>query len=281
MKIRNLLGELGQSRRRHRTNPKILRGLVWLDHALYLSGLGLSDFARKFLDHHSEKSGLVYKWASGATMPNPTSVRRIDKKLPGSAAFYDLPLYAFLDTRPLTKKQTKKLLAVYEIPGRELNPWAFPNDQELDEQRRFIQTMIRDDSHALFSRGDIYGFTVIVGLVREAEAAGDTRSLLIHLTNMYRAFPSVARIPWFRNHINLLRECVDAIYYRNLVVRMAFDVDWAVIKKQINAPIHETIRHLCPRDPVTQRYILPVDPIVFREPALGDEGGQFDPIQCK
>lgn len=269
MTIRDLLNNLERPRRAHRTDPKVLQGLVWLDHALHLADLDLSDFAQKFLDYHSEHSGLIYKWANGKTAPTATSVRRIDKKLPGSGAIYNLPLFSLLDPRPLSKKQVKKLLAIYEIPERDLYPWIFPNDEELREQNHFVHTMMRNDSYPLFSRGDIYGFTVIVGLVREAEAKGDVTSLLAHLTNMYRAFPAVARIPWFRNHVDLLRECIDAIRYRNYVASLTFDVDWTVINKQINAPVHETLRERCPRDPKTWRFLLPEDPVVYRQPGIG------------
>lgn len=268
MKIRDVLNYLEHLHRSHRSEPKVLQGLVWLDHVLLLTGLDLSDFARKFLDHHSERSGLIYKWAKGTATPGKSSVRRINKKLPGSSAIYHLPLFSLLDPRPLSKKRVKKLLATYEIPERHLFPWVFPNDEELREQNHFIHTMIRDDSHALFSRGDIYGYTVIVGLVREAEAKGDVNSVMRHLPYMYRAFPAVARIPWFRNHINLLRKCVDQISYRNYVVNLTFDVNWPAINKQINAPVHETIREKCPRDPKTSRFILPEDPVVYRQPGI-------------
>ena len=276
MTVQDMLSSLKPHRRSHRTDAKVLQGLVWLDHSLYLAELDLSNFAQKFLDHHTDRSGLIYKWANGKAAPNDETRRRIDKKLPGSCAVYDLPLFSLLDPRPLSKNQVSKLLAIYKAPDSDLFPWKFPNDDEMETQNRCARTMIRDDSTALLSRGDIYGFTVIIGLVREAEAKGDMNALLVHLTNAYRAFPAVARIPWYRNHANLLRKCVDTIRYRNYVVGMTFDVDWTVISKQINAAEHEMLRERCPRDPKTRRFILPEDPIVYREPALDMEAMPFD-----
>lgn len=265
-----LLADLQGHRTPRRTCDRYLQGGVWLDYVLHKSQMGLNEFAETYL-HHADRGGLIYRWRDGVVIPRRLSVQRIAKRLEGkvkgSIEIYEVPLYPLLRNRRLSLRTVRKLLQVY-AGQHELFPWSFPNDEELRAQRRFVPTMDRDDSASLVARGDIYGFTAIVGLVREAEAVGDADRHCLLCADMYRAFPAVTRLPWFRRHVELLRRCVTGIHHRYWRSWHAFDVDWGVIYRQIEAPVHETIRELRPRDPVTLRFVDLEDPVRFREPAV-------------
>lgn len=259
-----IIKELQGSQKGRRSPERILQGLIWLAHAFHLSSMGPREFAAKYLGHHKNNSTLIYKWLHGNTTPYPASVSQINKQLPGSGDIYHLPLFPLLAPRPISLGRVRKLLSIYENAGRVHYPWSFPNDTELHAQNRFVPVVARDDSVALFARGDLYGFTAIVGLVSEAEASGDAEAHWLHCANMFRALPAVARIPWIYPHYNRLRECVYAIYARNRTTQMIITVDWDIIDRQIQAPVHETIRERRPRDPKTYRFADLEDPVVYR-----------------
>ncbi len=232
---------------------------------LHLSGLSLNAFAAEYVDKFA-RSGLVYKWDSGESLATRRSVKRIAKDFPESMDMYDMPLYPLLEDLRLSHVQIRNLMRMYKDAEGSIFPYAFPNDEELRIQRRFVPTLTREDSMSLFARGDIYGFTAIVALVREAEAVGDAEMHWVHAANMYRAIPAVCRLPWFRDTAPLLWECVETIHRRGSVPHtvLEFDVDWNVIRNQIEAPTHETIRERRPRDPVTRRFVDLADPIRYR-----------------
>lgn len=257
--------EFLRGRSPRRTNPRTLQHLAWFDHVHHLSGLSLNTLAAKCIDQFT-RSGLVYKWKTGETLARLSSVKRLGKDFPESLETYGLPLYQLLENRRLGRVQIKNLMRIYQGIDGSMLSYAFPNDEELRAQGRFVPTMAREDSMSLLARGDIYGFTAIVALVREAEALGDVRMHWIHAANMYRALPAVGRLPWFRRNMPLLRECVEVIHCRGSAPDeyLEFDVAWDVIEKQIAAPTHETIRERRPRDPVTRRFVDLEDPIRYR-----------------
>jgi hypothetical protein len=100
-------------------------------------------------------------------------------------------------------------------------------------------------------RGDLDGFTVILGLIREAEVRDDLRAHIERFADLYRA------VSWLEPFAKLLRYCVQTIHIKSFHSAFWWRVDWKIIDKQIRAARHETVRHKCPRDPKTYRFILP------------------------
>lgn len=256
-----------KQRRPRRTTAKLLQARVCLDYALFLSGLpNLLAFAERYLNESSPRD--VYRWTGKQTMHRNTA-KELEKRpeLKGILELFDLPLFKFLDDRELNERTIRSLLAPYQYhddPKQLDLAWRFPNDAELLDERRLIGTIVESDSATLVARGDIYGFTAIVGLARLAQATQDGRWHRFHVHNMYRALPAVARLPWFKNHVSLLRECVDKIYHGCFETVLAAEVDWAVIQRQIDAPVHEPCRELRPRDPKTNRFTEIEDPFKYR-----------------
>lgn len=257
--------ELLRGRAPRRTEPRLLRHFVWFDHVRHLSKLNLNGLASEYVDKFA-RSSLVYKWVSGEALATRRSVERIGKDFPETLNTYNLPLFPLLENRRLSRVQIRNLLRAYRPADGSMLAYAFPNDKELLAQKRFVPIIVREDSTSLLARGDIYGFTAIVALVREAEAMGDAKKHWTHAANMYRAIPAVCRLLWFRGTTPLLRECVETIHRRGSVPypMLEFDVDWGVIHDQIKAPVHETIREKRPRDPITDRFVDLSDPIKYR-----------------
>lgn len=271
--LQALLRELSGDRPAERSSDaKILRTLVCLTAALVRTGLNRNQFAARFMgDDEDGRSGLIYRWLDGEVAARETSLRQIDKKLPPECRItdlLDLPLFQLLDNG-LTLWRVRKLLKPYEnAPDSFLRPWRFPNDDSLRAAVLFCTPTVRWDSDTLYQRGDVYAFTVIVGLVREAELKPDPERHLFHSKNMFRTLPAVARMPEFRPHYELLKRCVANVIPFGSVTRFIYDVDWRVIERQVNADHHETSPSRYRLDPKTFRPIVPEDPIVPRVSAL-------------
>lgn len=244
------------------SDPKALRTQVCLTYALHRTGLNLNALANQFLTHHEDRSGLIYKWNQGQVISRKSAMR-LGKGIPGLVELYDVALYELLEDRPLTIGQVRRLLKQYEGTRGSLIPWVFPNDDVLKAQRRYLPPYIREDTSRLVMRGDIYGFTAIVGLVREAEAQGCTETHLLYCADMYRALPGLGRLPWFHQHFDLLRRCIESIHARRPLSFMLLKPDWDIIRRQIEAPVHEPIRERRPRDPNTGRFAELEDPFVM------------------
>ncbi len=241
----------GEKLTKTRKRPEnILRGILWFSHALHITGLTAHAFSNRYSRTRDSSSGLVYKWAKGSSVPTRHTVEKIEAQLPGSIDPFNLPLFELLEDKPLDLHVIKRLLKPY----RAGNSWGFPDDAERRKIGRYVYIADEKDSPALMSRGDIYGFTAIVGLLRMAEAERDLQDQLYFCGYMYRALPAVARLPWVYPHRERLFECVNAIFNRFLVCRACLGVDWDVINRQIEADVHETIREKRPKDPKTVRF---------------------------
>jgi hypothetical protein len=266
--LQKLFRDLRRTHPQRSSRAKILRTLVCINAALRRTGAEVAEFERTYIKQRG--SCLIYRWLRGEVAAREETLRKIDHALPENAKItelLDLPLFAFLDAG-LTLKKVRQLLKPYETPKGHIFAWRFPNDDALREANHFAMPLVRSDSHQLFQRGDIYGFTTIVGLLREAELKPDPVMHMLHAANMFRALPAVARTPEFRDHFDLLKECVQEAVGAFSVTLYVFDVDWEIVRRQIEAPRHEPLRERCPRDPKTLRFIVPDDPVVYRKPAL-------------
>jgi hypothetical protein len=74
--------------------------------------------------------------------------------------------------------------------------WWFGDEYERFPELRFIPIVLREDTSALWQRGDMDGFTVILGLVREAEAIGDTDAHIRRVADRFLNEPT------FRAEVN-------------------------------------------------------------------------------
>jgi hypothetical protein len=141
--------------------------------------------------------------------------------------------------------------------SRSHTSWWFGDEEE----RGVVASPLRTETSLLVQRGDLDGFTVVLGLVREAETQNDLAAHIDRFADLYRAFPGAARVSWLKPFTRLLRHCVQTIHLKSFYSALWWRVDWTIINRQIRAARHETVRHRCPRDPRTYKFILPRDPI--------------------
>lgn len=257
--IRSLTG----SRQPRRQVADVLRGLVTLAFALHARSLPLSGLQRELSRVHPGSgidTKLVYRWARGRTALSAKSARLLDTVAPGASAVYDHPVFALLREDPPPLAKIEELLSRWRNPRGPLPYWWF-DDFPLRDPQRFVPTILRDDTQALFRRGDLDGFTVILGLVREAEIRENSHDHIRFMQDCYRALPAVLRLPWFRPHIEMIQFCLIRIHTHDWLSLCAFGVNQDVIKRQVEAEVHETIRERCPRNPRTGAFIVPEDPI--------------------
>ena len=248
--------QLTGTRRSNRDTADILRSMVTVQYGLQKSGLSLGDFAQKYVDYgRAEKSNLTTRWLMGDVAISMRNASRLDRMIPGMRELYLHPVFQLLRYPEVSSRKVRSLLRRYQNPRR-LPFWLFGDEQVL----RWAPPLPREDTSTVWQRGDLDGFTVILGLVRDAESQGDVGRHMLHIQHLYRAFAAVARIPWFRPYARLLRWCVERIHGRNVFSRTCVRVMWPIIHAQIRAPQHETLPHRWPRDPRTGRAVEPVDP---------------------
>jgi hypothetical protein len=258
----------GQKPPRHGPSEH-LQANCWLQFAIHQCG-SLSAFSKAFYGD-KEDSKLITKWLNESHLPTRSSVLKLQDVAPGGLGLHDSPLWKLLRDRPMGLKEIDRLMAPFRMkPECWWQYWSFPNDDDLRESGRYGGVTNRHDTNGLFQRGDIYGFTAIVAAVRTYEVLGDP----LHTgacAYMYRALPSLYKLPWFASQRNLLESCLKAIRARVWMSFMNFDIDWDVINRQSADPEFEPKRELRKRDPVTWRFQQLEDPILFAEWIPGRE----------
>lgn len=246
---------------RRELDARRLRSVAWLDYALLRFELCPDKFAHKYVYRKRTRSNVVRKWFHGDTVATESSVRKVEKGLPGSAWAYDHPLFRLLENRPFSESQIRGLLAPYR--PKPMHPdddyvWVFPDDEFRKEQYRGL-TGHEFDTYALVERRDLWGFTAIVGVVRLAELSGNAGLHYECCRDMYRALPAALAVPWLRRHTELLKTCVELIRGRMLFSRIMFDVAWEVIDRQ-SGDIPTNTRRGDPEDGVQRAYEDPIRP---------------------
>ncbi len=256
----------------HRKPPKYgphdhLQTSCCMQFAIHACG-SETELSKKFYGE-KDASGLVSKWLHGTHVLSRNSAENLEECAPGVLALYDLPLWALLENRPMGLKEIDRLTAPFRVASKWLF-WSFPNDDELIATHRYGGVMVRDDVDGLFQRGDVYGFTAIVAAVRASESEGDPDHSLA-CAFMYRALPSIYKLPWIVSQRKQLESCLKALRGRVWMSYMNFDIDWDVIDRQTADPLFEPKRELRKREPITRRFQTLEDPILYAEWIPGAE----------
>jgi len=250
--LREAAGESSQ----RQSSWRRLRGAAWLDHALWIAGVDEKVFTERFIHRGRSASNLLAKWKSGATLPSRPSAIALEKSLPGTLGVFDLPLWELLADNPLPGSFVRGVLAKLRTKVPYGWQWDFPGLPTRSP------SLLPNDSASLVSRGDIWGLTAIVGLVREAEAARNALSHVELSKDMFRALPSALKLPWMAPSADLLQGCVDRIRMREPLSAAMFDVDWSVIAGQVASPNYQAGLNRCPTDQGIQTSIDFADPIL-------------------
>lgn len=273
-----------------KTPAKIFQTRVWLENIFATHHIGLKEFEQR-IRGAGEKSYLPTKWLKGLNCASRNAANKVEKIFPGSIDIYNLPLYDLIENKPLTKKSVFALTNCYHSSSKNLYTWKFPNDWGVtpssgDSHKKFkpvdnlpdwqvpndgyggmlsplLPPPLREDSNALVSRGDIFGFISIIALIREAECNLDHEAFQLHIMNAYRALPAVARLKVFKRRWHELLDLLKSLHSRVPLSQLSFRADKDILKQQIEAEFYITTREIRPRDPTTFRFIENPDPVVF------------------
>jgi hypothetical protein len=153
--------------------------------------------------------------------------------LGGVLDFFRQKIFSLLENRAMGLKEIDTILREYTDASLGHNLWKIPNSGDAWKQPGsgwFPVISWRDNSEQLIHWRNIHGFTVILALVREAEAKRDTMAHMSHMSNLYRALPTVLATPGFRENQDLLFHCVEEIHARHPLSRNLIRVDWIGIQ---------------------------------------------------
>jgi hypothetical protein len=256
---------VGGRRQRFKYSDALLARVAYT-YVLQKTGLTTKELSERIVEptlagsraEERDSSGIARKWEAGQLMSGKWQAR-LEPHASGLTAICTHPVFHLLGDFPITKNAADRCLSRWR--GPQFHHWIFGDEEQRIVERRYVETWLRSDTQPLVERGDLDGFTVILGLMRYAEAANDSHAHVMHSRDLYRALPAVARIPWFKEHRQLLCYCVQRVHLRDTLSWQHWGVDWETINAQIDAEVHETIRYRCPRDARDGRFITPKDPV--------------------
>lgn len=244
----------------------VLRAKITLAYALQQSGLPRREFADKHLYRHRSRSRLMEKWISGQSTLFRISAEALDKRLPGTLAVFELPLFELLTDAPISERKVAKLLEPYRVKeGHFFHgtcPWVFPDFDAKMADKTIVPIMAETDMVNLKAYGTVESFCVILGIMRAAEARGDLSTHLSAAQCIFRALPMVLKLPWFAPHAKELGRLLFRLRDRVLYSHFYFDVNWRLILRQARDPQFHSFRYRWPRDPESGRFIEPADPVL-------------------
>ncbi len=136
----DLLRDWSGQQPERKTPWRALRGRLWLDHALWLSGLEWAQFERICIQRNRSASKLGGKWRAGTTLPTRSSAQAMERVLPGTAWVFDLALFQLLSNEPLTRSRLTALTANFRQPGLvDGHCWRLPHRDGVAISHDYIQ----------------------------------------------------------------------------------------------------------------------------------------------
>lgn len=226
--------------RKPRVNSaKLLRGLVTLWYAIYKSGLGIEEFSLRFVESdrvrqgEASKSGLIYQWLRKAVIPSRDKFEPMDREIEGVLELYDHVVFDLLEDASLSNEAIATHLSRYIGRVASSHQWKMPGEVDYSKIDRsapsWVPVLGRANTQPLAYWRNIDGFTIILGLVREAENSRNTLDHMRFISHLYQALPTVLAVPWFRNNQRLFCTCVQQIHLRELLSPLLLHVHWALM----------------------------------------------------
>lgn len=222
-------------RRPRQAQWRAVRGRLWLDHAVWLSGLTDKDFERTHVQRGRAASNLMLKWQAGDVLPSSASAVALEKQLPGTLWVFELPLFTMLENRTLARREILQATKNWRVTRRHpADPeWKLPPDS----LGRTVHAPI--DTASLVARGDIWGLAGIVASARMAELAHDEHWHSFAMMDAFRALPALYRSPWSRRAIRSLFELLLDQQARMAYSRLTFAASMEKIEMLANIEGYE------------------------------------------
>lgn len=241
-----------------KTKRSLIRSLqtkITIETLLRDMDISLEEFSKRY-NGENDDTRSPSRWKKGTQYLKEGSLQKISSRLNYKSEVYHLPVFKLLEIN-ITRREVKELLNEY-IDKNPLNTWKLPDIQYEDYQGPYFA--MKNSSDRLYQRGDIHGFMAILILVREAELNKDDTAHEMHIQNAYRAFPSFCRNERFTKHWKELLKALMEIHFNVYHSFRVIQPDINIIKSQIFADKHITLREACPQSPETGRFIEPEVP---------------------
>lgn len=255
-----------------RTKWRQLRGLIWLEHAMWSNGLTSEEFSKRCIIRNRSSSKLIRKWLESEAYPVRRSALEVEKVLPNTLWMFDHPVFELLAEVPPSPSRISAFIAPYRhienitfdfVTGScdaKRYAWQFPGDSDDDVHWIYLNPNWIDD---LLERGDWWAFFAILALTRKAEVKKQYLEQYSLCQKLFRILPSILKVPWVAPHKDLLVDCLHIVKSRMWPSKFFFEVDFDVINKYAADPAYEPKRELRARDPKTQRFVEYDDPILY------------------
>ena len=244
-----------------------LRGMTVLAWVFTKTGWTWAEL-KAVMGKHRERSGLVDRWRKGKTAPKWSSLEKLEKlkkPVPSIRELYELPLWPLLANYPRSARQCKRTIALYLRSERPNAPYQYPELFGLGERWYPYEPARRDDSDTMVVRADIYAFTTLVALVREAEAEYRDEVHCYHLANLYRMLPSLRASAFLYPVIPQFAAMIKLLHRRVPYTRKAIGVDWRVLEHQIKSDDYSPLTPLRPYRELGDRLEVDIDPIIYAD----------------
>jgi hypothetical protein len=252
--IKERLYHLMKKRTPSKNEAEILRTKIWLENIMQNHGVGRQELSKMIDTKGGESTRTVSRWHKGTHAAKQKQVNEIAKIFEGSELIYNLPVFRLLMNKPIRKAELTKIVAPYISKIAGLQCWVFPDPCHPENKGRPFPPCFINDAETLIERGDLYGFTAIIYLVRLAEAERNALDHMQYMKCAYRALPGLCRHPSFTEYWKEALNCLKLIHYRVTTSILLVRPIVEVIEKQILSQEHITRTVLRPRDPETQQF---------------------------
>ncbi|MBE8718560.1 hypothetical protein [Cellvibrio polysaccharolyticus] len=249
--IFEVMSKSSKKRTSSKTTVGTLQTRIWLENLLRTHKISRKDFTKKIGAENGDPTGIVLRWLKGLHTVKESRVENLAKIFEGSDAPYKLPLFKLLRNRPLTKADLFKIMSPY----MRISWWIFPDPKQPENMGLSFPPCLINDTDTLIERGDIYGFTAILYLVRIAEAEKDAIAHFYYMGAAYSALPGLCRNQLFRKRWREVLDCLQSIHCRVMTSMFIVKPIPSVIETQIFSKYHITRRIFRPIDPETSRLI--------------------------
>lgn len=269
-----------------RTAWRILGTRLCIWYALWASQAAtFTEFIGKFEGTESPRGGwgldrrLLDEWKAGGRYISDDWVRLVDGEVAGAGVVHTIA--SLLQRNHLSAPDVQR--TVKPICERTVGSrlWKLPCLNAPGAMGDEMTSYAWTDSASLVLRGDFLGFLAILALLRESIAIRNFGCSSGYARDLYAILPSVCRIGWVRQDVDLLLQCIEDMmvgirWYGALTV-----IDWDAFRGEISNPRPWVgdppwiVGHVadCARErPLTKRPVPLLEDVVPLEPYVRRSG---------
>lgn len=217
-----------------------LRGDTWLNYVMSKTQWSWADLKQE-LGKNRARSHLVDRWRNEEVCPYRVSAQKLDKRVPGSLALFDLPMWGLLGLGPKTEREIQRLEGLAKSSGP--LPDEIGATVGMDNAYRGCYPEVLYGPASLVMEGSLCSFNELILRARRAEAQFNDREHADYIESLYMLFPTIAKISYFAPNAVGLAQAISDLHHRVEWSRASIGVDWNVIRSAIEATDSEDTRH--------------------------------------